>query len=231
MPRPAHTNFRHEVSAQTTLIPRPVHTNFRHQVSAQTTLIPRPAHTNFRHQVSAPPYQVYGQGPVPYNNSIPLAAIVPRPPHAAPIYGHGHGLYENISFPPVPTTPIYCHGLYNNISSPTESIKLYPQEEGFPGPRFPPPPSHHHQEEGERLTQPPRQTEKVALTPELTGFTLEKTIQHPVHYWFSPENLRKDDFLKKEMDAEGWVPISHIITFNGVSIRNNCITLPCIVSF
>jgi len=188
----------------------------RHQVQVQMTLMPRPAHTSFGRQILAPlPYQVYGHGQVPYNTCISYPPTFVPPPHAAPVYGHG--LYNSISSPPVPVTV--------PASTPIRECG----SEGFP----PPLPHHDHQEEG--LTRPQhyqaetRPSKGVALTPELTGLSLEKMIQFPVHYWFSPENLREDKFLKQNMDAEGWVPISHIITFPSVSILSNyCIILPYI---
>lgn len=43
-----------------------------------------------------------------------------------------------------------------------------------------------------------------------------------IEYYFSPENLCKDTFLRKNMDGEGWVQISVIAGFNKVKeITNN----------
>ena len=45
--------------------------------------------------------------------------------------------------------------------------------------------------------------------------SLQELIIHQVHYYFSPENLYRDDFLKGHMDPrEGWLPIRLLATFN-----------------
>ena len=61
----------------------------------------------------------------------------------------------------------------------------------------------------------------VVLTPEITKVPLKKMITDVVEYWFTSANLIRDDYLKARMDEEGWVPISFINTFRGVSILTN----------
>jgi len=43
---------------------------------------------------------------------------------------------------------------------------------------------------------------------------LQQLIINQVHYYFSTENLCKDEFLRLHMDREGWLPIELIATFN-----------------
>ena len=43
---------------------------------------------------------------------------------------------------------------------------------------------------------------------------LQELILNQVHYYFSPENLVKDEFLRKHMDVEGWLPIQLLASFN-----------------
>ena len=79
-----------------------------------------------------------------------------------------------------------------------------------------PPPSHHQ-------AGTANSSNMVFLTPEMTGISLHEMIRGPVEYWFGPENLSRDEFLKSKMDGEGWVPISRIITFPSVSVVAKCI--------
>ena len=43
---------------------------------------------------------------------------------------------------------------------------------------------------------------------------LQELILNQVHYYFSPDNLVKDDFLRKHMDLEGFIPIQLLASFN-----------------
>ena len=43
---------------------------------------------------------------------------------------------------------------------------------------------------------------------------LGRQIREQVHFYFSERNLRKDKFLQKSMDEEGWVPLRLISSFN-----------------
>ena len=36
---------------------------------------------------------------------------------------------------------------------------------------------------------------------------LTELILNQVHYYFSPENLVRDQYLRQHMDGEGWIPI------------------------
>ena len=45
--------------------------------------------------------------------------------------------------------------------------------------------------------------------------SLHEVIINQVHYYFSPENLCRDEFLRSQMDPqEGWLPIQLLATFN-----------------
>ncbi|KAL3845005.1 hypothetical protein ACJIZ3_002408 [Penstemon smallii] len=46
---------------------------------------------------------------------------------------------------------------------------------------------------------------------------LQNMILNQIDYYFSNENLVKDTFLRKKMDAEGWVPIKFIAGFKRVT--------------
>ena len=176
---------------------------WQHQV--QATLMPRPANTSF--QVTFP---VNG-------HAASIHCHVNG--HGASI--HGHGPYNNISSGPVNG---HRHGPYNNISSGPGPRTFHPA----PRPRIIRPPlrifrprSHRYESERPRLPPTPyhhQQTETPSTTTNRVALSLETMIRWRVEYWFSSENLSRDDFLKSEMDEEGWVPISHIITFPSVSI-------------
>jgi hypothetical protein len=44
---------------------------------------------------------------------------------------------------------------------------------------------------------------------------LHQLIINQIHYYFSPENLYRDDFLRGQMDpTEGWLPLQLLATFN-----------------
>lgn len=45
---------------------------------------------------------------------------------------------------------------------------------------------------------------------------LKKTLLKQIEYYFSVENLCKDIFLRRQMDEEGWIPLSVIFNFNRV---------------
>ena len=150
--------------------------------------------------------------PRPANTSFQVT--FPVNGHAASIHCHvnGHG------------ASIHGHGPYNNISSGPGPRTFHPA----PRPRIIRPPlrifrprSHRYESERPRLPPTPyhhQQTETPSTTTNRVALSLETMIRWRVEYWFSSENLSRDDFLKSEMDEEGWVPISHIITFPSVSI-------------
>jgi predicted DNA-binding transcriptional regulator len=50
-------------------------------------------------------------------------------------------------------------------------------------------------------------------------------IEFSIHCWFvfdSDANIAKDEFLKSNMDEEGWVPITLIANFPRVSTNISC---------
>ncbi|CAA6663235.1 unnamed protein product [Spirodela intermedia] len=47
---------------------------------------------------------------------------------------------------------------------------------------------------------------------------LPMMVSKQIDYYFSPENLCRDTYLRQNMDEEGWVPISLIASFNRVKI-------------
>ena len=66
---------------------------------------------------------------------------------------------------------------------------------------------------GAQLTQAPYSPTDMVAYP--SSPTLHERIIHQVHYYFSAENLCRDEFLRGHMDPrEGWVPIQLIASFN-----------------
>eukprot|EP00210_Caulerpa_lentillifera_P004580 g4370.t1 len=52
-----------------------------------------------------------------------------------------------------------------------------------------------------------------------TGITREQVVdaaRKQIDYYFSSENLKKDQFLRSKMDDEGWIPLYVIMSFNRV---------------
>ena len=43
-------------------------------------------------------------------------------------------------------------------------------------------------------------------------------------YYFSPENLQKDFFIRRKMDSDGYLPVSLIASFNRVQALTTDIT-------
>ncbi|KAJ7299385.1 hypothetical protein O6H91_Y240900 [Diphasiastrum complanatum] len=58
----------------------------------------------------------------------------------------------------------------------------------------------------------------------LPHFAQNSTVEHllvqQIEYYFSDENLLKDEFLRSKMDAEGFVPASLIASFNKIRMLN-----------
>ena len=51
--------------------------------------------------------------------------------------------------------------------------------------------------------------------------SLQQLIINQVHYYFSPENLLRDDYLRSQMDPrEGWLGIELLAKFN--RLRSIC---------
>lgn len=73
---------------------------------------------------------------------------------------------------------------------------------------------------------PPRQTQngnpiQYYPKPAIDVEFLKDVLQKQIEYYFSLENLCKDVYLRSKMDAEGWVPISFIASFNRVKALTN----------
>jgi len=65
---------------------------------------------------------------------------------------------------------------------------------------------------------PEGQNVQAAIDKRLNA--LKRHIKKQVEYYFSDENLKKDNFMKKNMDDEGYMNLSLIITFN--MMQNIC---------
>jgi la-related protein 1 len=61
--------------------------------------------------------------------------------------------------------------------------------------------------------------------PPLVPIPLATTLLNQIDFYFSDANLLTDEYLKKNMDAEGWVPISLIASFRRVQMLTNNIEL------
>lgn len=59
------------------------------------------------------------------------------------------------------------------------------------------------------------ETSGEAVAP-LFDTKLQDLVRKQIEYYFSEENLRKDMFLRRKMDAEGYLPMSLIASFNRV---------------
>ena len=49
-------------------------------------------------------------------------------------------------------------------------------------------------------------------------------VKHQIEYYFSPENLQRDFFLRRKMSPEGFLPISLIASFNRVQQLTQVVT-------
>ncbi|XP_030446975.2 la-related protein 1C-like isoform X1 [Syzygium oleosum] len=106
------------------------------------------------------------------------------------------------SSPPLPTSPPFVGPppmrplVPMNFSdiTPQFYIPALPMEPYSGGPFFPPPPS-------------------TPMFMPVSDPSLPSHIVHQIEYYFSDDNLVKDEFLKAKMDTEGWVPISLIASF------------------
>lgn len=54
---------------------------------------------------------------------------------------------------------------------------------------------------------------------------LRDKIRAQIEYYFSPENLQRDIFIRKKMDAEGYLPISLIASFHRVQLLTPEVTV------
>lgn len=45
---------------------------------------------------------------------------------------------------------------------------------------------------------------------------IEEVLRHQLHFYFSPENLANDFYLRGKMDSEGWVPFAEVAQFKRV---------------
>lgn len=72
--------------------------------------------------------------------------------------------------------------------------------------------------------------------PALDSYALLSMLGSQVEYYFSVDNLCKDMFLRKNMDSQGWVPISVIANFRRIqsltenmdTLRTVCTSLPTV---
>ncbi|ONK55849.1 uncharacterized protein A4U43_C10F1600 [Asparagus officinalis] len=65
----------------------------------------------------------------------------------------------------------------------------------------------------------PYQVPNAMFFPALDS--LRAQLLHQIEYYFSDQNLSKDEFLRRHMDDQGWVPISVIARFNRVALLTN----------
>ncbi|XP_030527146.2 la-related protein 1C-like [Rhodamnia argentea] len=103
------------------------------------------------------------------------------------------------SSPPPPTSPPFVGPppvrplVPMNFADITPQFYALPMEPYSGGPFFPPP--------------------STPMFMAVSDPSLPSHIVHQIEYYFSDDNLVKDEFLKAKMDTEGWVPISLIASF------------------
>lgn len=59
----------------------------------------------------------------------------------------------------------------------------------------------------------------------LDGPTVKEYIRNQIEYYFSEDNLNRDFFLRRKMDAEGYLPVTLIASFHRVQALTNNVTL------
>ena len=102
-----------------------------------------------------------------------------------------------------------------NRQSPAGYASRLPMPHVVPYPQPSPPQAGGH---GQQSMVHPQQF--VAVSPQAVYWqtptpNLHDMILYQVHYYFSPENLMRDEFLRSQMDPqEGWLPIPLLATFN-----------------
>jgi hypothetical protein len=58
----------------------------------------------------------------------------------------------------------------------------------------------------------------IALAPIYTEQQIKELLRRQIEYYFSDENLERDLFLRRQMDALGYIPLSVIASFNRVKL-------------
>ncbi|XP_077246657.1 la-related protein 1C-like [Tasmannia lanceolata] len=91
---------------------------------------------------------------------------------------------------------------------------------------FPAPPPETHQGVPFVTHTPPSAMFFPTLDPQLRPKLVKQ-----IDYYFSSENLCKDPFLRRNMDEQGWVPISLIAGFKKVMLLTNGLQLTNIIQF
>ncbi|KAL0925775.1 hypothetical protein M5K25_004145 [Dendrobium thyrsiflorum] len=108
--------------------------------------------------------------------------------------------------PPPPISPFSNHMGFPDFPSPVYYVAAPPLPESLRGVAFAP-------------QQAPAPQVMFFPSPDPQRAMLLKQIE----YYFSPENLCKDIFLRQNMDEKGWVPISLIAGFNRVKQLTNSV--------
>lgn len=58
----------------------------------------------------------------------------------------------------------------------------------------------------------PQTAEQLAYMQQVQQ--LQRLVVAQVNYYFSDENLLRDEYLRRQMDGEGWISIELLATFN-----------------
>jgi len=59
----------------------------------------------------------------------------------------------------------------------------------------------------------PHRKNQMSFDPSWNGLTMDEQLAKQLEYYFSDENLEKDEYLRAQMQSEGWVSIAHIANF------------------
>ncbi|KAK8956904.1 hypothetical protein KSP39_PZI000933 [Platanthera zijinensis] len=122
-----------------------------------------------------------------------------RPPWGVRPYSRPPAVAAQLFGPPPPPRPFGHNMGFTDMSPFIYYVPAPPHPESFRGLPFAPHP-----------TPPPPVMFYNASEPQ------RAMLLKQIDYYFSPENLFKDGYLRQHMDEQGWVPISLIASFNRV---------------
>ncbi|TVU01124.1 hypothetical protein EJB05_53423, partial [Eragrostis curvula] len=137
---------------------------------------------------------------------VPMVA----PPYYDPYYGYGPYAYapEFFYFPP----PQEGHGF---VPYPMLPMHMMPPQWEQQGPYMGPQQQQAPQEQPKATTTEEEQRQHAPPSAE----ELQRSLRAQIEYYFSSNNLSTDTYLRKQMDEQGWVPLTVIASFPRVKER------------
>ncbi|KAG1328084.1 vegetative cell wall protein gp1 [Cocos nucifera] len=167
------------------------------------------------HQPMGIPFGVPLPGVPPLNYyDVNLPPIPMRPPHyGGSIYPELNGAFYNFPLLPPGSLPLGAVPVGPHAPPPPPPMNL--DQKAVLAPTPPPvPPMNEDQKPALRRTPPPppsmTEDDKAVLLVEL---------RKQIEYYFSDQNLVRDEYLKRQMDDEGWVDIHTIARFPKVAAK------------